>query len=49
MSLAVAADNSRAVNRENEVVVAERRVVDKLVVGALQEGRINRENRPHSL
>ena len=49
MGRAVGADQPGAVDREAHRQVLDRDVVDDLVVGALQEGRIDRAERPHAL
>ena len=49
MGLAVAADDAGAVDRQHQMVLTERRVVNKLVIGALQKGGIDRENRTVAL
>ena len=45
MRRAVGADHAAAVDRERRVQVLDRDVVDRLVVAALQEGRIDRHHR----
>ena len=45
---AVAADESAAVDRERDRQVLQAYVVDQLVVGALQERRVNRDDRPQA-
>ena len=49
MGRAVGADQPGAVDREAHRQVLDRHVVDHLVVGALEEGRIDRAERPHAL
>ena len=49
MGRAVGADQPGAVDREAHRQVLDRDVVDDLVVGALQEGRIDRAERAHAL
>ena len=49
MGRAVGADQPGAVDREAHRQVLDRDVVDDLIVGALQEGRIDRAERPHAL
>ena len=49
MRLSVRADHARAVDREDNMQVGERRVVDELVVGALQKARIDRHDRREPL
>jgi hypothetical protein len=46
---AVGADQAAAVEREDDRQVLDRDVVDQLVVGALQEGRVDRDHRLHAL
>ena len=46
---AVAADEAGAVQREHHRQVLQRDVVDQLIVGALQEGRIDRDHRLEAL
>ena len=46
---AVGADQSAAVEREHDRQVLQRDVVDQLVVGALQERRVDRDHRPHAV
>ena len=45
MGRAVGPDHAAAIDREQHVEVLQRDVVDQLVVGALQEGRIDRHHR----
>ena len=45
MRRAVGADDAAAVEREDDRQVLQRDVVDQLVVGALQEGGIDRDDR----
>ena len=49
MRLAVAAHYSRAVYGEHKMVVAQRRVVNKLVVGTLQKCGIHRKDGAEAL
>ena len=49
MGRAVGADQPGAVDGEADRQILDRDVVDDLVVGALQEGRIDRAERPHPL
>lgn len=49
MRRAVAADQPAAVEREHDRQVLDRHIVDQLVVAALQEGRVDRRERLHSL
>jgi hypothetical protein len=46
---AVGADQPGAVDREAHRQVLDRDVVHDLVVGALEEGRVDRAERPHAL
>ncbi len=46
---AVGAHQARAVEREHHRQVLDRDVVDQLVVGALQEGRVDRDHRLQAL
>ena len=45
MCLPIRADYARAVYRKDNVQIGERRIMDKLVVGALQKARINCHDR----
>ena len=45
MRLAVASDDTGAVDAQHQMVLSQRRVVDQLIIGALQEGGIDREHR----
>ena len=49
VSRAVGAHNARAVERERNGGVHQADVVDHLVVGALEESRVDGRHRPHSL
>ncbi len=49
MGRAVGADEPGAVDREAHRQVLDRHIVDHLIVGALEEGRIDRAERPHAL
>ena len=49
MGRAVGADQPGAVHREAHRQILDRDVVHDLVVGALEEGRIDRAERPHAL
>jgi len=46
---AVRADETRAVDREHDRQILQRDVVDQLIVGALQERRIDRDDRLHAV
>ena len=48
MSRAVAADEARAIDRERHRQILQRDVVDQLIVRALQERRIDRDDRPQA-
>ena len=45
----VVTDQARTVHREHDVQPLQAHVVDDLVVGALQEGRVDRAHRLHPL
>ena len=45
----VGADESAAVDGENDRQILQRDVVDQLVVSALQEGGVDRDDRPQTL
>ena len=49
MGRAVVADQPGAVHREDDVELLQADVVDELVVGALQEGRVDRADRLRAL
>ncbi len=49
MRRAVGADDAGAVDREHDRQVLQRNVVNQLVVGALEERRVDRDHRPHPL
>ena len=49
MGRAVVADQARPVHREDDVELLQADVVDQLVVGALEEGRVDRADRLRSL
>ena len=44
----VGTDNARAVDRKDHRQILKRNVVDRLVVGALEERRIDRDDRLHA-
>ena len=49
MSRAIAADEAGAIDRKHDRQVLQRHVVNELIVGALQERRVDRDHRPQAL